>query len=156
MIPKVLVIEDGEEYSRLLRRYLAERFDFVRAGDGPSALALLADQAFAVVFLDMRFDRADPQRLLGDKAEVSDRFGGDATQAQRFLEDNQGTYILAALRESGCALPVLFSYDFDGEPRRFRHLAQSWGPLAYLSDNAGPERIREALERAAKGPESLG
>lgn len=31
--PRVLVIEDGEEYSRLLDRFLVQHFVFVRAGD---------------------------------------------------------------------------------------------------------------------------
>ena len=39
------------------------------------------------------------------------------------------------------------SYDFDGEPRRFENLARSHGPLAYLTDSAGPQEIRRALQR---------
>lgn len=146
--PRVLVIEDGEEYSRLLGRFLVQHFVFVRAGDGPEALALLSTGAYDAVFLDMRFDRAAPERLLGDRAEAAARFGGDAERAQRFLEDNQGTYILAALRGAGCTLPVLLSYDFDGEPRRWRNLAQAWAPIAYLGDNAGPDEIHAALAAA--------
>lgn len=149
--PRVLVIEDGEEYSRLLGRFLADGFSFVRAGDGPAALELLEEQTFDALFLDMRFDRAARDRLLGDPDEAAARFGGDPERARRFLEDNQGTYILAALREAGVALPVVFSYDFDGEPRRWRNLQQAWGPLSYLSDNAGPDQIRAALRAATAG-----
>ncbi|MCA9573611.1 MAG: response regulator, partial [Myxococcales bacterium] len=131
--PRVLVVEDGHEYIQNLQRFLADDFVFLRAGDGHEALGLLAappdGQPFDAVFLDMRFDRAE--RLLGDLAELTDRFAGDAERARRFLEDNQGTYVLAGLRDAGHALPALFSYDFDSEPRRFRNLEARYGPLAY-------------------------
>jgi len=141
--PRVLVVEDGHEYITNLQRFLGDDFAFTRAGDGEAALDRLAAEPYAAAFLDMRFDRAE--RLLGDLDELVDRFAGDRARARRFLEDHQGTYILAALRQSGHLLPVLFSYDFDGEPRRFRNLATRWGDLAYLSDTAGPAEIRAAL-----------
>lgn len=145
--PRVLVVEDGHEYILNLQRFLAGDFEFFRAGDGVEALELLSappqGRPFDAVFLDMRFDRSE--RLLGDAAATTDRFAGDADRARRFLEDNQGTYVLAALRDAGHRLPALFSYDFDSEPRRFRNLASRYGPLAYLSDAAGPADIKAAL-----------
>ena len=145
---RVLVIEDGHEYSATLSRFLPD-FTFVRAGNGAEALALLADQQFSVAFLDMRFDRVPHEALLGDHAELLDRMDGDAERAWRFLEDNQGAYVLAALRGAGHRLAVVFSYDFDGEPRRWQHMKRSFGPLSYLNDAAGPELIRSTLEGAA-------
>ena len=141
--PSILVVEDGHEYTTNLDRFLGEEFRFVRAGDGASALAALGGAPFQAVFLDMRFDRAD--RLLGDLGALVRRFSGDEARARRFLEDNQGTYVLAALRGAGCTLPVIFSYDFDGEPRRFANLSRRHGPLAYLNDTAGPADMRAAL-----------
>lgn len=144
-LPKILVVEDGHEYVVNLRRFLGEDFAFERAGDGPEALDRLRDERWDAVFLDMRFDRAS--RLLGDPGALAERFVGDEARVRVFLEDNQGAYVLAALRDAGHAQPVLFSYDFDAEPRRYRNLASRYGPLAYLTDTAGPAEIREALHR---------
>lgn len=148
MTPRVLIIEDGHEYVTAYQRFLGDAFAFVRAGDGREALALLDDAPFDAAVLDMRFDRAD--HLLGDLAATTARYG-DAARARRFLEDNQGTFILAALREAGHDLPVVVSYDFGGEPRRFRNLARRYGPVGWLGDAAGPAEIRRALEAAVSG-----
>jgi len=147
--PAVLVVEDGHEYTSTLDRFLGDEFEFVRAGDGPAALEALAARSFDAVFLDMRFDRAP--RLIGDEVALVERFSGDEDRARRFLEDNQGAYVLAALREAGCMLPAVFSYDFDGEPRRFTNLARRHGPLRYLNDTAGPSEMRAALVGAVSG-----
>lgn len=150
---RVLVIEDGEEYTHNLTRFLGQEFHFVRAGDGHEALALMGE-GFQAVFLDMRFDRVPADRLLGDLAGVADRFNGDAERAARFLEDNQGTYVLAALREAGCGLPVTFSYDFDSEPRRWANLSKRFGPVSYLTDTASPDQIRARLLEAVEASRS--
>ena len=152
--PTILVAEDGHEYTTNLERFLGDEFRFVRAGDGEAALAAVAEGAFDAIFLDMRFDRAE--RLLGDLGALVRRFSGDEARARRFLEDNQGTYVLAALRAAGCPLPVIFSYDFDGEPRRFANLSRRHGPLAYLNDTAGPADMRDALKSAARGQAGRG
>jgi len=142
---RVLVIEDGFEYSETLAQFLPEGFTWVRAGSGPAALNTLAEQSFEVIFLDMRFDRAPENELLGDLEQVSDRFNGDPVQARRFLEDHQGNYILAALREAGRSEPVLMAYDFDGEPRRWERIAARFGPVDFLPDNASPAYISSRL-----------
>lgn len=150
---RVLVIEDGEEYTRTLTRFCADVFDFTRAGDGAEALALLsgafdgtADPGpFDRVFLDMRFDRVSPASLLGDIATTAERFNGDPNRARQFLEDNQGAYILAALRAAGHELPVVFSHDFDAEPKRWASMARMYAPVRYLPDNASADTIRAAL-----------
>jgi CheY-like chemotaxis protein len=147
MKPRVLVIEDGHEYIENLQRFLGEHFEFSRAGDGEAALDALAHGGWDVIYLDMRFDRAP--RLLGDLEGLATRFAGDGQRARRFLEDNQGTYILAAIRDAGVLTPVLFSYDFDGEPRRFANLTRRHGPLASLPDTAGPAEIQRALQDLA-------
>jgi CheY-like chemotaxis protein len=145
---RVLVVEDGEEYTRNLQRFLTDGFGFQRAGDGAQALEALAGGGFDLVFLDMRFDRVAPGVLLGDLAETAERFNGDPVRARQFLEEHQGAYILAAIRAAGCGLPALFSHDFDGEPRRWANLVRLYAPVHYLPDNASPSAIRSTLLRA--------
>ena len=142
---KVLVVEDGYEYIDTLERFLGEGFSWTRAGSGPEALRLLDGGGFDAVLLDMRFDRVPEADLLGDLAATADRFNGDPVQARHFLEDHQGNFILAALRASGVGVPVLVSYDFEEEPRRWRHLADTFGPVDYLPDNASPGDIATRL-----------
>ncbi|HND30708.1 MAG TPA: response regulator [Myxococcota bacterium] len=141
----VLVVEDGEEYSRNLERFATEGYRFQRAGDGPAALAALASEPFDLIFLDMRFDRVQPGVLLGDLAETAERFNGDPVRARRFLEEHQGTYILAAVRAAGHTQPAIFSHDFDGEPRRWANLQRSYAPVQYLPDNAPAHAILQIL-----------
>lgn len=148
---RVLVVEDGEEYIRNLGRFLSDAFGLTRAGSGGEALEVLGRQEFDVVFLDMRFDRTPSEALLGDLEAVADRFNGDLERAMRFLEDNQGAYVLAALREAGCDLPVVFSHDFTDEPRRWANLEARYAPLDYLPDNAGPDDVSERLAAWARG-----
>lgn len=149
--PRVLVVEDGHEYSTLLSRHLAGAIEVVRAGDAAEALACIAAQSPHAVFLDMRFDRIPAEGLLGDVPALAERFGGDRARAVAFLAENQGTYVLEALRAAGYRRPVVMSYDFGSEPRRWRHLESRYAPLAWLGDNAGPERIRAVLLEAAGG-----
>ena len=152
---RVLVIEDGFEYTETLGRFLADGFTWVRAGSGPEGLAALqaaetsTEASFACVFLDMRFDRVAEDALLGDVERTADRFNGDPVQARRFLEDHQGMYVLAAIREAGLTVPVLLSYDFDGEPRRWAGLADRHAPVDYLPDNASPANIAARLRALA-------
>lgn len=149
---RVLIIEDGLEYSETLARFLGDQFTFERAGSGPEALARLGQgPPPTAVFLDMRFDRTPEEELWGDLDDLLDRFNGDPAQARRFREDHQGTFVLARLRQAGITLPVLLSYDFDGEPRRWQRLQQRFGPVDFLPDNASPHDVASRLEALAKG-----
>lgn len=145
MNPVVLVVEDGSEYTEALARFLGQAFAFERAGSGPRALERLATGGVDAVFLDMRFDRAPDGELLGDVDEVADRFNGDAVQARRFLEDHQGNYVLAAIRDAGHRVPVLFSYDFGSEPRRWERIVERYAPVAFLPDVASPTEVAASL-----------
>jgi len=146
---RVLVIEDGFEYSETLERFLADGFHWERSGSGPRALSRLSEASFDLLFLDMRFDRAPQAELIGDLAAVADQFNGDPVQARNFLEDHQGNYILAAIREQGHQTPVLMSYDFDIEPRRWERLSQRYAPVDYLPDSASPADIARLLKGLA-------
>ncbi|MFT7518202.1 MAG: CheY-like chemotaxis protein [Kiritimatiellia bacterium] len=140
----VLVCEDGFEYIETLQRFLPELV-WTRAGGGPAALQALTEGSFDALFLDMRFDRVPDEQLLGDLVAAADRFNGDSVQARHFLQDHQGTFVLAAVREAGWTLPVLMSYDFTDEPRRWSRLSTRFNPIDFLPDNAVPTDIRAKL-----------
>jgi DNA-binding NtrC family response regulator len=104
--PRILVIDDGEVYARVVAERMPE-FELVRphgpAGeprlaDGPAALAYLEKHAASidVVLLDLHFDVA-PERLLP--------LGGDASlrRTRRF----QGVAILREIRRRFPGLPVV-------------------------------------------------
>jgi hypothetical protein len=147
---RVLVVEDGQEYTDAFTRFLSTSFLFERAGSGAEALQCLS-AGFHAVFLDMRFDRVPATALLGDLGALLDRFNGDANRARRFLEDNQGTYILAAVRAAGHRIPAILSHDFRSEPRRWANLQRLHAPLDWLPDNAGPEVVRRRLRELLGG-----
>lgn len=151
MRPRVLIVEDGFEYRDTFTRYAGDQFEFVRTGSGLEALAAVGEGSFDCLFLDMRFDRVQPGELLGDLAETAERFNGDPVRATRFLEENQGVYVLAALREAGCLLPAVFSHDFSGEPRRWSALERKYAPVIWLPDNASPAQVKDCLGQAASG-----
>lgn len=146
---RVLVVEDGFEYIQTLQQFLGEGFVWVRAGSGREALSALAEGGWDAVFLDMRFDRVPDEDLLGDLEATADRFNGDPAQARLFLQDHQGNFVLAALREQGFTVPVLISYDFEGEPRRWQHLTARFSPVDYLPDSGSPTEIAERLHALA-------
>lgn len=141
---RILIVEDGHEYVETLGRFLPD-IAWVRAGSGPQAVAKLAAERFDAVFCDMRFDRVPDDELLGDVAETADQFNGDPVQARRYLQDHQGTYVLAAIRAAGQRVPVLMSYDFEGEPRRWERLKHRHAPVDFLPDQASPAEIRRRL-----------
>ncbi len=147
----VLVIEDGSEYTETLERFLSEAFRFTRAGSGVAALQLLAQASFDVVFLDMRFDRTPEGELLGDLEAAIERLNGDPVQARRFLEDHQGNFILSAIRDAGHAVPVLMSYDFSTEPRRWQRLASRYAPVDFLDDVASPDDVAARIRALTGG-----
>ena len=79
---------------------------------------------------------------------------GDVTRARAFLQDNQGLFILRALRDAGYAGPVILSYDFGAEERRFRALSAKDPALSYCPDYADATTIRTAIVRALGGEEA--
>ncbi len=146
---RVLIVEDGFEYIETLQRFLADGFEWERAGSGPAALERVKQGHFDAIYLDMRFDRVPDGELLGDLAATADRFNGDPVQARHFLEDHQGNYVLAALREAGVRTPVLMSYDFGSEERRWSRICDKHGPVDYLPDNAAPAEVARRLHALA-------
>lgn len=148
MKPAFLVVEDGFEWSDFLGRF-ASAGTWARAGNGAEALALVKARPFAGAFLDLRFDRIPDDALLGDWAAVVDRYAGDPDQARKHLADQQGLYVLAALRAAGFGAPVMLARDFAEEPRRWGHLLSRYAPLDGLPDDDGPGAVRRWVARIA-------
>src|SRR5690606_764558 len=120
---RVLVVEDGNEYLTNLSTFVAEGMQYTQAQCGRQACKMAAELDPDLVYLDMRFDRTPVEDLLGDVVQLTGRFNGDVARARRFQEDNQGLFVLRALRESGYRKPVILSYDFGAEERRFQTLS---------------------------------
>ena len=137
---RLLVVEDGREYSEAFRA-LATRasapLEVVRAGDLGEARACLDDGGTDAVFLDVVFDRTAPERLAGDPAALIARFDGDRARATRFLADHQGFFVLDALAPR---LPrgtrVVLAHDFASEPQRLAALRERVPGLVGLPDGA--------------------
>jgi hypothetical protein len=144
----VLVVEDGNEYLTNLSTFVAEGIEYHQAQSGGAACTMAAEISPDLVYLDMRFDRTPVEELIGDLVQLTGRFNGDVARARRFQEDNQGLFILRALRDSGYAGPVILSYDFSTEERRFATLASRDPGLSYCPDYADANRIRDAIDSA--------
>ncbi len=142
---RILIVEDGHEYTDTLTRFAGDAAEWTRAGNAADALTHLAQGGWDAVFLDMRFDRVPDNALLGDVVALTARFAGDRSKAIRFLQENQGTLVLSALRAAGYALPVLFSYNFDEEPRRWARVHAANGQVDYVPDSASPMDVAKRL-----------
>ena len=123
---RVLVIEDGGEYAAFVQAFLAEACACEVAHSGAEALAKAAR---AEVFLvDLRFERAPVEALLGDvDAVAASLYGGERARAERHLQDQQGTYILRALRGAGHRQRAVFVHDFPA--RRLENLRTLYGDV---------------------------
>ena len=79
---RVLVIEDGTEYAEFARLFLARDFEVTAAQSADAALRVLASQPIDVLLIDLRFDRAPAQILIGDLAASAERlFAGDRARS---------------------------------------------------------------------------
>jgi len=152
----VLVVEDGDEYLTNLTTFVSDGFAYTQAKSGAEACRLLAEGTFDAVYLDMRFDRTPHVDLLGDLVQLTARFNGDIGRARRFQQDNQGLFILRALRESGFRGPVILSYDFSAEERRFASIRARDRFVSYCPDYADAQTIRRAILDAVAFARSAG
>ncbi len=122
----LLVIEDGSEYSEFARLYLGDAFTIETARSAAEALAAAARAD--VLLVDLRFDRAPVEALVGDVEATARRlFGGDRDRALRHLQDEQGTLILSALRAAGHAQRAVFVADLP--LRRLENLRRLYGDV---------------------------
>jgi CheY-like chemotaxis protein len=141
----VLVVEDGDEYVTNLTTFVSEGITYRQSHSGLEACRMLAHKRPDLVYLDMRFDRTPDEELLGSMVELTARFNGDVARARRFQQDNQGLFVLRALRDAGFGGPVILSYDFSAEERRFAALRARDPNLRYCPDYADARTIRTAI-----------
>ena len=150
-MPTLLIVEDGTEYHDFFRLFLKKDHTYHHAQAGQRALDILAAEEVELVVLDMRFDRTDPAELLGDVDEVANQyFGGDLARAERFVEENQGTMVLSAMRENEHHQPVLFVHDM--AERKLDNLRKLYGKV-YTVPNFDAAAIRKEIA-AALGDEA--
>jgi hypothetical protein len=133
------------ERRRFARLFLAPDFEVRAAPSGAAALAVLAAEGAEALLIDLRFDRAPHDALLGDLDDTARRlFGGDRARALRYLQDQQGALILAALRSAGHHQPAVFVHDFPA--RRLDNLRRLYGAVT-----AVPSFDAAAIRRALGG-----
>lgn len=141
----VLIVEDGDEYLENLSRYVAGP-RYLQSHSGAEALEVLARESVDLIYLDMRFDRIHRKLLLGDHDDATRDNSGDASRGWKVLQNNQGLYILEALRSAGFAsLPVILAYDFSGEERRGGNLQRIHPSMSWVPDAVTPDEIRAAM-----------
>src|SRR3954468_17184395 len=129
---KVLICEDGSEYTERFTRFLGAEFEFVRAAHFAEALKLAPDAR--ALLLDLDFRRTDPALLVDESGRP----------AARRAAEIQGILLLRALRSRGVALPALLFADLDDAERSVR-LETELGPLQIVSSSESLQRIAERL-----------
>lgn len=143
----VLIVEDGDEYRENLTRFVPGP-TYVQARSGAKAVAILQSQPVDLVYLDMRFDRIPREDLLGDHAVATRQNNGDPLRGWRYLQNNQGLFVLNALSAAGFAdKAVILAYDFSREATRLRHLQKRYPRLEWVPDAITPEEIRARMDR---------
>lgn len=127
-LPVMLVVEDGSEYEEFAKTFLGARFLIVAAHSAHDAIERLRARAVDVLLVDLRFERAPSEVLIGDVDATARRlFGGDRVRALRWIKDQQGTLVLAEIRKAGFAQRAVFVHDFPEE--RLRNLGKLYGDV---------------------------
>jgi hypothetical protein len=147
----VLVIEDGDEYLENLSQFVFGP-SYLQAHTGNEALEILGEKSVDLIYLDMRFDRIPQTDLMGDHEKATQEHNGDPNRAWKHLMNNQGLYILSALKKAGYGdLPVVIAYDFSNEPRRFDNLNRHYPNIRWVSDTVSVQEIQSLLDSVAVG-----
>lgn len=124
----MLVVEDGTEYEEFAKTFLGDRYDVVAVRSGAEAVRTLRADPCDVLLVDLRFERAPQDALIGDVESTARRlFGGDRARAIRWIKDQQGTLVLAEIRKAGFAQRAVFVHDFPAE--RLKNLAKLYGDV---------------------------
>ena len=96
----------------------------------------------------MRFDRIEKSDLLGDHIKVTKEHNGDPVRALKFLQNNQGLFILEYLRQNGFEdIPVVLAYDFSREKKRFDFLKKNHESLLWVKDAVTPNEIKTIFNK---------
>ena len=145
---RLLLIEDGNEYEEFARHFLGDRFEIHAVHSGAEARARLeagrndAARSIDAMLVDLRFERARSEDLVGDLTDLSKRmFAGDLERARRWAKDQQGTLILGELRRAGFLQRAVFVHDFP--LGRLANLRKLYGDV-----HAVPTFDAEAISRA--------
>ena len=140
--PRVLVVEDGFEYTHALERIADGAAEFVRAADAEEAERLLRQSAFDAVFLDVVFDRTPQERLVGRGGDLDARFGRNAAGATEHLANRQGFYIADVLAPAlSASMPVVMAYDFSADPERLELLRARIPRLEGIREGVGLDEL---------------
>lgn len=143
---RLLIIEDGDEYTEFARLFLGADLAIRQARSLTETLTILAAEEITALLIDLRFDRAAPESLCGDVAATAAQlFGGDKARALRYLKDQQGALILAQVRVRGYLQPAVFIHDFP--PRRLQNLQRLYGRVSAVP-SFDAAAIRQALAEA--------
>jgi len=134
---KVVVCEDGSEYTDRFRRFLGAQFGFARAGHFAEAL-LLANGADALL-LDLDFRRTSPALLVDESGSPDPRAAPEV----------QGILILKALRSRRVAVPALLFADLD-DASHARRLEAQLAPLRVVPSSEGLPRVAQLLRELVK------
>jgi DNA-binding NtrC family response regulator len=89
--PVILIVEDTDDIEKYCLHYLSERYQFIKAFDGPQALSILGKERIDLVFLDQNFRDTPGDRLLGSPPE----------------HKTEGLAIMKAIRAAGFGMPVI-------------------------------------------------
>lgn len=140
---KLLLVEDGHEYEEFAQVFLSDAFEIEAARSAAEALERAARTRFDAFLVDLRFERAPEEALAGDVEDVARRlFAGDRARALRWLKDQQGTLVLAALRRAGHPQRAVFVHDFPRQ--RLENLRRLYGDVRAVP-GFDAAAIREAL-----------
>ncbi|MFH1529908.1 MAG: hypothetical protein ABIK09_04130 [Pseudomonadota bacterium] len=146
--PRVLIVEDGDEYLRTLTRFVPGP-DYAQVKSGVAALDALRAAGVDLVYLDMRFDRVPLGDLLGDLDAATRRHNGDPARGWRHLQNHQGLFILDHLVANGFGdVPVILAYDFSREARRLEFLRRRVPRLYWVGDAVTPEEVLAVMKEA--------
>lgn len=140
-MPRLLVIEDGNEYEEFARLFLSDHFEHVVPVHSAKE-ALEAAANVDAMLIDLRFERATDEQLIGDADDIAVRlFAGDRGRAARWRKEQQGTLILGELRKAGHMQPAVFVHDF--APRRLANLRSLYGKVAAVASFDAGAIVRE-------------
>ena len=146
-LPRLLIIEDGDEYSERFTRLLGDRFQFERAGSFAELLARLAperDAPPAALVFDLDFSRTPAAALVDvDGARAP-------AQMAAQLAPVQGLVMLRALRQRGDRRPALLCADLDNAAREQR-LREELAPLEISPSSESMSELATRLARLCSG-----
>ncbi len=145
LLPRILVIEDGHEYSERFRRFLGQEIQFARAACLAEVRLKLLDGSRGLL-LDLDFRRTSTFDLVDENGKTQVALTDDE---RKRLAEMQGILILRALRGLGCALPALLFADLD-DSGQLAYLETTLAPLRILSSGISlPEIARQIREMVA-------